>query len=179
MAMSASHELFKPKQMSFIFDPSPACTLPYPRTAEDSEVHYPNWRNGSSLSSQRRPQRKQLTKSISYHPLRLPPTVAKDGTISTGVEVTTVNVLPIRRRVSTDSAKPRTSAERAAEEDASWWTEEIRKRRETRRRWKEFEDGDNVVIGNKVDVNHPNYVTAYNMLTGLCVAVCFLSLKNY
>jgi 1-phosphatidylinositol-4-phosphate 5-kinase len=28
-----------------------------------------------------------------------------------------------------------------------------------------------VIIGNKVDSNHPNYVTAYNMLTGLRVAV--------
>jgi hypothetical protein len=28
-----------------------------------------------------------------------------------------------------------------------------------------------VIIGNKVDANHPNYITAYNMLTGLRVAV--------
>jgi 1-phosphatidylinositol-4-phosphate 5-kinase len=71
--------------------------------------------------------------------------------------------------------KPRGSAERLAEEDASWWTEEIHKRREIRRRWKEVEDENTVVIGNKVDTNHPNYVTAYNMLTGLRVAVPLLS----
>ena len=61
--------------------------------------------------------------------------------------------------------------ERVAEEDASWWSEEIHKRREIRRRWKEVEDENIVVIGSKVDTNHPNYVTAYNMLTGLRVAV--------
>jgi DNA-binding helix-hairpin-helix protein with protein kinase domain len=67
--------------------------------------------------------------------------------------------------------KPRGSTERLADEDASWWTEEIHKRREIRRRWKEVEDENTVIIGNKVDTNHPNYVTAYNMLTGLRVAV--------
>ena len=56
----------------------------------------------------------------------------------------------------------------------SWWTEEIHKRREIRRRWKEAEDENMVIIGNKVDKDHPNYVTAYNMLTGLRVAVCLL-----
>jgi len=36
---------------------------------------------------------------------------------------------------------------------------------------REVEDENTVIIGNKVDSNHPNYVTAYNMLTGLRVAV--------
>jgi len=34
-----------------------------------------------------------------------------------------------------------------------------------------------VIIGNKVDANHPNFVTAYNMLTGLRVAVSRVSAK--
>ena len=60
------------------------------------------------------------------------------------------------------------------DEDTLRYTEEIRKKRESKRRWKEAEDEDRVIMGNKVDANHPNYVTAYNMLTGLRVAV-FLS----
>lgn len=61
--------------------------------------------------------------------------------------------------------------ESPVDEDAQRWAEEIRKKRESKRRWKEAEDGDRVIIGNKVDANHPNYITAYNMLTGLRVAV--------
>jgi 1-phosphatidylinositol-4-phosphate 5-kinase len=84
---------------------------------------------------------------------------------------TTLSPSPRRQRATTTLAKPRTSAERIPEEDASWWTEEIHKRREIRRRMREVEDENTVIIGNKVDSNHPNYVTAYNMLTGLRVAV--------
>jgi hypothetical protein len=58
------------------------------------------------------------------------------------------------------------------DEDTLRYTEEIRKKRESKRRWKEAEDEDRVIMGNKVDANHPNYITAYNMLTGLRVAVC-------
>ena len=57
------------------------------------------------------------------------------------------------------------------DEETLRYTEEIRKKRESKRRWKEAEDEDRVIMGNKVDANHPNYVTAYNMLTGLRVAV--------
>ena len=57
------------------------------------------------------------------------------------------------------------------DEDAQRWAEEIKRKRESKRRWKEAEDEDRVIIGNKVDVNHPNYIAAYMMLTGLRVAV--------
>ncbi|KAI5291626.1 Phosphatidylinositol-4-phosphate 5-kinase, partial [Ascosphaera acerosa] len=36
-----------------------------------------------------------------------------------------------------------------------------------RRRWREDHDDDKVVVGTKVDQNHQNFVTAYNMLTGI------------
>ena len=57
------------------------------------------------------------------------------------------------------------------DEEALRYAEEIRKKRESKRRWREAEDEDRVIMGNKVDMNHPNYITAYNMLTGLRVAV--------
>lgn len=43
-------------------------------------------------------------------------------------------------------------------------------RRSTLRR-REFTDSDNVLLGNKIDEGHRNYVMAYNMLTGIRVAV--------
>lgn len=66
----------------------------------------------------------------------------------------------------------------SVDEEILRYAEEIRKKRESKRRWKEAEDEDKVIIGNKVDANHPNYITAYNMLTGLRVAVLFSSVTE-
>ncbi|KAI9735914.1 MAG: Phosphatidylinositol-4-phosphate 5-kinase [Cirrosporium novae-zelandiae] len=53
------------------------------------------------------------------------------------------------------------------DDDAARWTEAIRQKRASRRRRKEEEDDDRVIVGTKVDQNHVNWVTAYNMLTGI------------
>lgn len=51
--------------------------------------------------------------------------------------------------------------------DIARWTETIRQKRASRRQRKEEEEDDRVVVGTKVDMNHVNWVTAYNMLTGI------------
>jgi len=51
--------------------------------------------------------------------------------------------------------------------DAVRWTEKVKQRQASRRRRKEEEQDDRVLVGTKVDQNHQNYVTAYNMLTGI------------
>lgn len=53
------------------------------------------------------------------------------------------------------------------DEDAGRWAEAIRQKRASKRRRRDDEDDDRVVVGTKVDQNHVNYVTAYNMLTGI------------
>jgi 1-phosphatidylinositol-4-phosphate 5-kinase len=53
------------------------------------------------------------------------------------------------------------------DEDAVRWAEHIRQKRASKRKRKEDEDEDRVVVGTKVDQNHVNWVTAYNMLTGI------------
>ena len=53
------------------------------------------------------------------------------------------------------------------DEDASRWADQIRAKRASKRKRKEEEDDDRVVVGTKVDQNHVNWVTAYNMLTGI------------
>lgn len=53
------------------------------------------------------------------------------------------------------------------DEDAMRWAEAIRQKRASKRRKKDEEDDDRVVVGTKVDQNHVNWVTAYNMLTGI------------
>lgn len=53
------------------------------------------------------------------------------------------------------------------DDDTARWTETIRQKRASRRQRKEEEEDDRVVVGTKVDMNHVNWVTAYNMLTGI------------
>lgn len=59
----------------------------------------------------------------------------------------------------------------APDEDAARWAEAIRQKRASKRRRKEEEDDDRVLVGTKVDESHANWVTAYNMLTGIRVSV--------
>jgi 1-phosphatidylinositol-4-phosphate 5-kinase len=82
---------------------------------------------------------------------------------------------PHRRRASlslirrtTRSMQSDTHADEVPEdEDAMRWTEAIRQKRASKRKRKEEEDDDRVVVGTKVDQGHVNWVTAYNMLTGI------------
>ena len=53
------------------------------------------------------------------------------------------------------------------DDESSKWAEAIRQKRASRRRRKEEEDDDRVIVGTKVDQHHANWVTAYNMLTGI------------
>jgi 1-phosphatidylinositol-4-phosphate 5-kinase len=58
------------------------------------------------------------------------------------------------------------------DEDAARWAEHIRQKRASKRKRKEDEDDDRVLVGTKVDQTHTNWITAYNMLTGIrfCVS---------
>ncbi|KAF4985849.1 hypothetical protein FDECE_16269 [Fusarium decemcellulare] len=57
------------------------------------------------------------------------------------------------------------------DEDALRWAEAVRQKRASKRKRKEEEDDDRVLVGTKVDESHANWVTAYNMLTGIRVSV--------
>jgi 1-phosphatidylinositol-4-phosphate 5-kinase len=57
------------------------------------------------------------------------------------------------------------------DEDAQRWAEAYRQKRASKRKRKEEEDDDRVLVGTKVDESHANWVTAYNMLTGIRVSV--------
>lgn len=74
-----------------------------------------------------------------------------------------------RRATRSGVAEPRDEV--ARDEDAARWAEAIRQRRASKRRRKEEEDDDRVLVGTKVDETHANWVTAYNMLTGIRVSV--------
>ncbi|KAF2813656.1 SAICAR synthase-like protein [Mytilinidion resinicola] len=82
---------------------------------------------------------------------------------------------PTRRRNSLSLARRHTRSvhsdmhleEPPQDEDAARWADAIRQKRASKRKRKEDEDDDRVVVGTKVDQNHVNWVTAYNMLTGI------------
>lgn len=75
--------------------------------------------------------------------------------------------LTLGRRTSRSAASDLHLDDLPQDEDAARWAEAIRHKRASRRRRKEEEDDDRVVVGTKVDQNHVNWVTAYNMLTGI------------
>jgi len=158
--------------MPFILDHTLHATQSPPPipTAGDGDIlsaANPHVSIASPVSSPPRAHRAQTTTAVLHHSLRPVP-----EEISVPAIAEHAPSAPRRpRAITTAVSKPRNSTERIPEEDASWWTEEIHKRREIRRRMREVEDENTVIIGNKIDSNHPNYVTAYNMLTGLRVAV--------
>ena len=53
------------------------------------------------------------------------------------------------------------------DEDALRWTEALKAKRASKRKQKDEEDEDRVIVGKKVDEGHVNWITAYNMLTGI------------
>lgn len=53
------------------------------------------------------------------------------------------------------------------DENTMRWAEHVRQKRASKKKAKDEEDDDRVVVGTKVDQNHVNWVTAYNMLTGI------------
>ncbi|RPA89261.1 SAICAR synthase-like protein [Choiromyces venosus 120613-1] len=63
------------------------------------------------------------------------------------------------------------------DEDAARWAEAIKAKRASKRRKQEEEEDDKVVVGTKVDHNHVNWVTAYNMLTGIRFVVSRVNAK--
>lgn len=82
----------------------------------------------------------------------------------------------IRRATKSSTHQDITLDETAPDEDAALRAEAIIRRRASRRRHQE-EDDEKVIVGTKVDQNHVNYVTAYNMLTGIRFTVSRINAK--
>ncbi|CAG7949038.1 unnamed protein product [Penicillium nalgiovense] len=82
----------------------------------------------------------------------------------------------IRRATKNSTHQDVTLDEAPPDEDAARWAEAIKQKRASRRR-REEEDDERVIVGTKVDQNHVNYVTAYNMLTGIRFTVSRINAK--
>lgn len=76
-----------------------------------------------------------------------------------------------RNTMANTGITPGTPVDNSASEEIERLREAIAAQRELKRRRKEFLEGDKVLVGTKVSEGHVNYVTAYNMLTGIRVSV--------
>ncbi len=99
------------------------------------------------------------------------PNTPDDGTAPSGRFSLTTSTrrlsLTLGRRTTRSIHSDMPADELPPDEDAARGTEAIRQKRTSRRRRKEEDDDGRVVMGTKVDQNHVNWVTAYNMLTGI------------
>jgi 1-phosphatidylinositol-4-phosphate 5-kinase len=99
---------------------------------------------------------------------------AADDVVTPSGRFSPVNT-PTRRRGSMSLARRATRSihsdmhldEVPQDEDVARWAEHIRQKRASKRKRRDDDDDDRVVVGTKVDQNHVNWVTAYNMLTGI------------
>ncbi|KAL4786439.1 hypothetical protein BJX76DRAFT_118338 [Aspergillus varians] len=116
-------------------------------------------------TSGRRSSRDQL-EEVAYSSGRLSPTA---GIRRSSVGLARRNTRTNQSDILVDEANP--------DEDAARWAEAIKQRRASRRKRRDEEDDDRVVVGTKVDRNHVNWVTSYNMLTGIRFTVSRINAK--
>ncbi|KAJ5469517.1 Phosphatidylinositol 4-phosphate 5-kinase its3 [Penicillium diatomitis] len=139
-----------------------------PETFPVSESQQSSMRQRNSLqvprgTSVRRNSRDQ-SEDAAYTSGRLSPTGA-------GPRRTSFSLI---RRATRTQSEPLDDT--VPDEDAARWAEAIRQKRASRRR-REDDDDERVIVGTKVDQNHVNYVTAYNMLTGIRFTVSRINAK--
>ncbi|KAM0591883.1 hypothetical protein ACHAPN_007095 [Verticillium nonalfalfae] len=94
---------------------------------------------------------------------RFSPTAATAGVRRASLSLGRRNTRSLQSDAPRDDVVP--------DEDALRWAEAYRQKRASKRKKKEEEDDDRVLVGTKVDEHHANWVTAYNMLTGIRVSV--------
>ncbi|CAI4217827.1 unnamed protein product [Parascedosporium putredinis] len=165
-------------------------TMPSTAHHQQPRAMHPNHENRASMRTDEDDTELETTPTLAQrHTLEVPrkqPRGSRDGadaafasgrfspTMSTGpgpaASVRRASLSLARRATrSIQSDLPRD--EIAPDEDALHWAEVYRQRRASKKRRREEEDDDKVLVGTKVDEHHVNWVTAYNMLTGIRVSV--------
>jgi 1-phosphatidylinositol-4-phosphate 5-kinase len=156
---------------------------PHHHRASSPPAFTPNGSSSPSILPMSRPDR-----LVHRHTLEVPKVItrtSKDGQDPTSDSAVHASGrfspnTPTKRRGSLQLVRKQTKSvasdmpldEFAQDEDAARWAEIIKAKRAKKQR--EDIDDERVVVGTKVDEHHVNYVTAYNMLTGIrfCVSRC-------
>lgn len=156
----------KPSNHRYSSPPAPSTT----DTATVQETQPSSTRQRHSLQVPRAPSvrrnSRDLSEDTAYSSGRHSPTA---GTIRR----TSVSLI---RRATKSNVPDGPYDEAPPDEDAARWAEAIKQKRASRRR-REDDDDDRVIVGTKVDQHHVNYVTAYNMLTGIRFTVSRINAK--
>lgn len=133
------------------------------------EAQSPSVRQRHSLQVPRAPSVRRNSRDIgedtAYSSGRLSPTGTNPRRTS----------FSLMRRATKTTQSDGNLDEAQTDEEAARWAEAIKQKRARRRR--EDDDDDRVIVGTKVDQNHVNYVTAYNMLTGIRFTVSRINAK--
>lgn len=156
-----------PKPTQHRYSSPPAPSLHDASSIQDSQPS--SIRQRHSLQVPRAPSVRRNSRDIgedtAYSSGRLSPTGANPRRTSFSL---------IRRATKTTQSDGNPD-EAQTDEEAARWAEAIKQKRARRRR--EDEDDERVIVGTKVDQNHVNYVTAYNMLTGIRFTVSRINAK--
>lgn len=103
----------------------------------------------------------------SQHPASTDDVVTASGRFSPNTPTRRRGSMSLARRATRSVNSDMHLDEVPQDEEAARWADHIRQKRASKRRRKEDEDDDRVVMGTKVDQSHVNWITAYNMLTGI------------
>jgi len=156
----------RPSQHRYSSPPAPSIN----DTNSIQESQPPSIRHRHSLQVPRAPSVRRNSRDISedtaYASGRLSPTSANPRRTS----------FSLMRRATKTTQSDGNLDEAQTDEDAARFAEAIKQRRASRRR-REDDDDERVIVGTKVDQNHVNYVTAYNMLTGIRFTVSRINAK--
>ncbi|KAJ5233704.1 uncharacterized protein N7469_005470 [Penicillium citrinum] len=156
----------RPSQHRYSSPPAPSIN----DTSSIQESQPPSIRHRHSLQVPRAPSVRRNSRDISedtaYASGRLSPTGANPRRTS----------FSLMRRATKTTQSDGNLDEAQTDEDAARFAEAIKQRRASRRR-REDDDDERVIVGTKVDQNHVNYVTAYNMLTGIRFTVSRINAK--
>ncbi|KAG0136074.1 hypothetical protein HOY82DRAFT_479344 [Tuber indicum] len=134
---------------------------------------------GSSLRHRHTLQVPKAYNARSPPPGGVPDAVASDRFSPTTTGAPRRASISLGRRATRSANSDMHIDEIPQDEDAARWAEAIRAKRASKRRKQEEgeEEDDKVVVGTKVDHNHVNWVTAYNMLTGIRFVVSRVNAK--
>ncbi|KAI5302820.1 Phosphatidylinositol-4-phosphate 5-kinase, partial [Ascosphaera pollenicola] len=138
--------------------PPPASSYGLPRRSTTSDTSAPR-RASVSLASRRNSRSQQQNDSNNNPSSPTAAAAAAAAADTSGYEDKDVNGHRLSHSQSQPKLRPLTRVE-------TFRTQQRRLSRSRRRR-REEEDDDKVMVGTKVDQNHQNFVTAYNMLTGI------------
>lgn len=145
-----------------------------------------NSNNPQPLQQQQQQSQQDQTSLRHRHTLQVPRSASarrssEDAAYSSGRLSPTAGIrrtsLSLARRTTRTNHSNSFPNEANPDEETTRYAEAIKQRRASRRRRRDDDDDEHVIVGTKVDQNHVNWVTAYNMLTGIRFTVSRINAK--